>query len=621
MHLRSRLLPRPSVSSPLDNSQALDLEGLHREMHGIAEQIRIMNENNARLIQHLTTNNPPPLPAAPVPEIERSRRSQQSGDDESQSHRKSRSSSRTPEVKGREVRRRGRSSRRDDQAPRRRDKSNTQKFRDLDTRIDAINTGTSVLVTVDALIRQNEPPFIERVMRTRVSSRFKLPTHLGVYEGKTDLMDHLDSYKKLMLLQGYSDEVMCKAFSATLKGLARSWFRKLSPGTIDSFSDLSKLFVVNFMSCRTRQKNASYLFTIHQKEAKSLKDYVKWFNQAILEVEDPSDKVVIMAMMEGLRSGPLFDSLSQNVPETLSTLQSNADKYIAAEELAEAKRRRRGKGDHKRKELDSRRIDYRDEARNRRPDRDQGRRINDRRPRTPPRRPEVDIAPSTLPSPRCSRRSSMRNSSSGLKKSILIPEKRNKNKYYSRPFQEGVSLRKYVADRPPLGSPERRYGDNKPTAGDIQVIYGGFGPGGLGAHIPITFTDDDLRGLHLPHDNALIISSVIANFNVQRILVDNGSLADILFISTFDKIKIGLNKLHPFHTPRVRFVENTTHPLGWIKLPVTLGTEPLQTTIWQDFIVVDFPSPYNAILGRPTLGGTKAITSTYHREDDIPHFN
>ena len=69
-----------------------------------------------------------------------------------------------------------------------------------------------------------------------------------------------------------------------------------------------------------------------------------------------------MAMMEGLRPGSLFNSLSKNVPKTLSTLQSKADKYIAAKELAEAKQRRRGRDDHKRKESDTRRTDYRDEV-------------------------------------------------------------------------------------------------------------------------------------------------------------------------------------------------------------------------------------------------------------------
>ena len=48
-------------------------------------------------------------------------------------------------------------------------------------------------------------------------------------------------------------------------------------------------------------------------------------------------------MMEGLRPGSLFDSLSKNWLETLSALQAKADKYIAAEELAKAKRIRWGK--------------------------------------------------------------------------------------------------------------------------------------------------------------------------------------------------------------------------------------------------------------------------------------
>ncbi|GFS38726.1 hypothetical protein Acr_00g0059080 [Actinidia rufa] len=598
MHLRSRNLPRPSASSPLDNrappmanaSPVPDLEGLHHEIHGMAEQMRVMNENNARLIQLLAAANPQPQLHRPFPI---------SSDLAILIVRGIVLITSVPNERGIGTEHQGRSPHRGGNT-RARDKSTSQKIRDLDARLDAINTGTNAPITVDALVRQTDPPFTERVLRTRISSKFKLPTQLGIYEGKTDPMDHLDSYKSLMSLQGCSDEVMCKAFSATLKGPARSWFRKLSPGTVDSFGELSRLFVANFMSCRNRQKNASHLFTIHQKETESLKDFVKRFNQAVLDVEDPSDKVIIMAMMEGLRPGPLFDSLSKNVPETLSALQSKADKYIAAEELAEAKRRRRGKEDHKRKEPDTRRVDYREETRYKRPDQD-SKRSNNRRPRTPPRRPEFDLPSLNTPVAQIARRPS---------------------------------------------SPERKYGDNRPTAGNIQTIHGGFRSGGCSTSSrkkharsafrsieeevynlsspcasdqpPITFSSDDLRGLHLPHDDALVVSAVIANFNVQRILIDSGSSADILFVSAFEKMKIGLDKLHPFHTPLIGFGGNTTHPLGWINLPITLGTEPQQTTVWQDFIVVDCPSPYNSILGRPTLGRIKAITSTYHLKMKFP---
>ena len=57
-----------------------------------------------------------------------------------------------------------------------------------------------------------------------------------------------------------------------------------------------------------------------RKEAESLKDYVKWFDQSVLEVEGASNKVIVMAIMEGLCPGSLFDSLSKNVLKTQSTL-------------------------------------------------------------------------------------------------------------------------------------------------------------------------------------------------------------------------------------------------------------------------------------------------------------
>ena len=97
---------------------------------------------------------------------------------------------------------------------------------------------------------------------------------------------------------------------------------------------------------------------------------------------------------------------------------------------------------------------------------------------------------------------------------------------------------------------------------------------------PITFTNEDLRGLHFPHEDDLVISATIANFSIQRILTDNESYADILFISAFDKMKIRQDKIHLFHTPLIKFGGGSIQSLGWVKLALTLGVEPYQTIVW-----------------------------------------
>ena len=50
----------------------------------------------------------------------------------------------------------------------------------------------------------------------------------------------------------------------------------------------------------------------------------------------------------------------------------------------------------------------------------------------------------------------------------------------------------------------------------------------------ITFSDSDMEGCHHPHDYPLVIRAIVANTTVHRVLVDNGSSADIIFASAFD---------------------------------------------------------------------------------------
>ena len=53
------------------------------------------------------------------------------------------------------------------------------------------------------------------------------------------------------------------------------------------------------------------------------------------------------------------------------------------------------------------------------------------------------------------------------------------------------------------------------------------------------------------------------------------------------------------------------YPQGIITLMVMVGSYPVQVTNKHNFLVVDSPSSYNVIIGRPTLNPWKAATSTY----------
>lgn len=54
----------------------------------------------------------------------------------------------------------------------------------------------------------------------------------------------------------------------------------------------------------------------------------------------------------------------------------------------------------------------------------------------------------------------------------------------------------------------------------------------------IRFTKENARRLHHPHDDALVVSIRVGDYNTYRVLVNNGSSADILYYLAFQQIRI-----------------------------------------------------------------------------------
>ena len=137
----------------------------------------------------------------------------------------------------------------------------------------------------------------------------------------------------------------------------------------------------------------------------------------------------------------------------------------------------------------------------------------------------------------------------------------------------------------------------------------------------ITFSDSDMEGCQHPHDDPLVIRVVIANKTVHRVLVDNGSSADNIFASAFDKMGIRREKLEPVNAYLRGFSGERVLPLGSIQLVLTLRDPPCQTTIAVRFLIVDASSAYRILLGRPSLNTAGAIPFAYHMVIKFPTTN
>ena len=128
------------------------------------------------------------------------------------------------------------------------------------------------------------------------------------------------------------------------------------------------------------------------------------------------------------------------------------------------------------------------------------------------------------------------------------------------------------------------------------------------------FSDEDKIGTVQPHDDALVITLRIGGYDVKRVMVDQGSAAEIMYPDLFKGLNLRTEDLTPYNSPLVSFEGKIIIPKGQIRLPVQAGAEIVEV----DFIVVDAYSPYTAIVARPWLHTLGAVSSTLHQKIKYP---
>jgi len=129
---------------------------------------------------------------------------------------------------------------------------------------------------------------------------------------------------------------------------------------------------------------------------------------------------------------------------------------------------------------------------------------------------------------------------------------------------------------------------------------------------PIVFTDDDFHGLDHQQDDPMVITVEIENYAVKKVLVDQGSSVDILYWATYQKLQLPDTAMVPYDEPIYGFSGEQVSTRGYIDLH-TVFREGTQTKIIPIcFLIVDAPTSYNILMGRPSLNTLGTVVSIPH---------
>jgi hypothetical protein len=116
--------------------------------------------------------------------------------------------------------------------------------------------------------------------------------------------------------------------------------------------------------------------------------------------------------------------------------------------------------------------------------------------------------------------------------------------------------------------------------------------------IPFSREDQPNR-IPNPGQYPLVVDPVIGNSRFSKVLMDEGSSLNILYVHTLRLMGIGLDQLRPSTTPFHGVAPGKcVQPLGQIDLPVWFSTPDNFRKETLTFEVVGFRGAYHAILGR-----------------------
>ncbi|KAG7583597.1 Ribonuclease H domain [Arabidopsis suecica] len=390
----------------------------------------------------------------------------------------------------------------------------------------------------------------------------------------------------------------CKLFSENLCGQALMWFTQLEPGSINIFDELSAVFLKQYSIFMDKSVSDADLWNLTQGPNESLRAFITKFKGVLSKLPRISQQSALSALRKGLWHDSRFkEDLILHKPDTIQDALFRANNWMEVEDEKEsfAKRNKQAKPAVT---FPTKKFEPRE---NQGPKKFGSQPLNNTvgKQFQGKGRSNTWVRDESLYCDIHKVTGHLTKDCSVLKKHLAeLWASGDLSKFkiedFVKEYHEAKDNSKDQSSKRPRLSNEE---EPRSLKGKINVILGG---------ASISFNEEETRHLERPHDDALVITLDVPNFEVSRILIDTGSSVDLIFLGTLERMGISRADIVGPPSPLVAFTSESAMSLGTIKLPVLAK----RVSKIVDFVVFDKPAAYNIILGTPWIYQMK-------KEDDV----
>ncbi|GJU99082.1 reverse transcriptase domain-containing protein [Tanacetum coccineum] len=123
----------------------------------------------------------------------------------------------------------------------------------------------------------------------------------------------------------------CHMFNFTLTGNARVWFDDLPQETIDSYDDLKKAFLENYLQQKKCIKDPVEIHNIKQRDGKSTEEFVRRYKLECRDVKGAPECMKISGFMHGITNPELIKRLHDKIPKSVDEIMRVTTSFLRGE--------------------------------------------------------------------------------------------------------------------------------------------------------------------------------------------------------------------------------------------------------------------------------------------------